>query len=200
MALCADRDFAQRVVDQVLLRSGAISGRWETDDQAIKWFTHFTVLSSRECPASSSEKDALLNQATSAASAALIASVRHLPMQQREAFLLCYGEQLDARQLATAMDCSSAAAANHLSSAWATLKKLSDDDLDSFITILPDMMNNLVPADETVEFQIQRMLARQRKWVWIRRIIKIVGGMVLAVVIVMLAWTAGRIIHGLGFE
>ena len=198
LALCADRDDAERVVEQVITRSGPISGRWETEAEALRWFLHYTVLRSRDCPPclpAAAEKDSLLNAATSAESAAIIAAIRQLPMQQREAFLLHHGEQLEFRQLATAMDCSSAAAANHLVCAVGTLKQLNSGELDDFTNQLPAMMKQLVPADEILEFQIQRMLARQRKWIWTRRVLRAMGWMILAVVVVWVAWTVGRMIH-----
>lgn len=176
LALCGDHDAAQAVVEQVVIRSGRISNRWETVSDADRWFLHYTVLQARESLQVSPERDVLLHSATSAETAALVSAVRQLPIQQREAFLLHHGEELDLRQLSTAMDCSSAAAANHLVSAIATLRKLTaNHELDDFVMQLPGMMRKLVPADDVLEFQIRQLLARRRKWSWLRRLRKWLG-------------------------
>lgn len=200
LALCATRDDAENVVENVLTRSGPLSAKWETDGEAVRWFVHYTVLRTRECPPAETKKDSLWNAANTAESAAVIAALRQLPMQQREAFLLRHGEKLELRQLATAMDCSSAAAANHLAMATATLNKLTSNGLDDFTDELPGLMQKLVPPDEELEIQIQHMLARQKKWIWTRRILRAVGWMLLAVIIVCLAWILGRMIHGSQFD
>ena len=60
---------------------------------------------------------------------AFVRAVRGLPEQQAEAYLLYHGERLNERLLGVAMDCSAAAAANHLQAATDALTAMSGGDL-----------------------------------------------------------------------
>ena len=177
-------------------RSGAASNRWETAAEADRWFIHYTVLQTREHHTATSINDALLEQAGTPQAAAIVSAIRQLPVQQREAFLLHHGEQLELRQLATAMDCSSAATANHLTSALTTLRSLCAGQLDEFTRQLPAMMQQLTPTDQQAEFQIRRILSRRQRWVWFRRIRKWTAWLLLAVAVAVGAFVLRRIRFG----
>lgn len=167
LALCQNRDVGLAVVTRVLGQSGVVVDRWETDEEADRWFLRFTVLCSRGQP--DGRIDALFLSAQEEMWKAIILAIRHLPMQQREAYLLCHGEGLDLRQLATAMDCSSSAAAKHLSAAEGALKPIAGDRLEGFALGLPALMAGLVPAPQVLEVEVSRVLRKRRRRIWIRR-------------------------------
>jgi DNA-directed RNA polymerase specialized sigma24 family protein len=206
LALCGDRASAEAVVEKVLRMSGKISPRWETDEDARRWFMHYTVLSCRatnaenkntgselprgarptaEPPGSSSYlssgvtgNEALLSLVTHPDSIAILRAIRQLPTQQREAFLLHHGEEMDLRQMATAMDCSSAAAANHLVGAVKSLKELHLVGIGEFTARLPALLRQLVPQDDALDAHLQNLIAkrwrRNRIWriiIWVAWII-----------------------------
>lgn len=174
LALCGNRPTAETVVEKVLRQSAAIFKRWKTDEEASRWFLHYTVLLSRNAKSPTGE-DLLLSAATDSESAETIKALRKLPMQQREAFLLHHGEALDLRQLATAMDCSSAAAANHLVGAAKSLEQLCPLGIGDFTTQLPGLLRQLLPPSDALNVDLDRILAEQRRkefiamairWLW----------------------------------
>ena len=196
-ALCGDQEAALSVVENVIIRSGPISPRWETADQATRWFLHYTVLLTRQCAAGQAQHDALLHAAGTSALARFIVAIRNLPQQQREAFLLHHGERLDLRQVATTMDCSSAAAANHLVMATASLNHLGPAEMARFTAELPGMMQKLVPGDHHVGFEVQRILQIESRRRWTRRLLlALLWGMV-AIILLVLAGLAWRFHAGL---
>ena len=81
---------------------------------------------------------------------AFIRALRTLPMQQREAYILNHGEKLDVRGLAIAMDCSQAAAANHLREATAALMAYGGDFFPTFTAHLTQTYDRLSPAEELI--------------------------------------------------
>ena len=93
--------------------------------EPFRWCQHHTVLVARRFSKRQPEvsRDPLVRnaQTDNAYYASFIRAVRTLPMQQREAFILTHGEEWDTRNLATAMDCSTEAAAVHLKEATRTL-------------------------------------------------------------------------------
>jgi DNA-directed RNA polymerase specialized sigma24 family protein len=194
-ALCATRSGAENVVEKVLLRSGLHSTRWSDDNDAQRWLVHYTVLISREYSAASLDQDILLNSATSPACAAVIAALRQLPRQQCEAYLLYYGEKFELRQLATAMDCSSAAAANHLSTAASTLNLLTANLLDEFNQALPLLMQMLVPPCEILELEIRQLLGRRRKWARVCWLLKLLALLLLVSFLLVAALTGWRMVR-----
>ena len=216
LALCGNRRVAETVVEKVLRRSVGISKRWETDEDAERWFMHYTVLLCRATnnentdagsevsrragyfdarPGSSAYlrtgvagNEALLSLVTDADSIAILMAVRQLPTQQREAFLLHHGEAMDLRQMATAMDCSSAAAANHLVAAVKALKEYSLAGIGDFTARLPGLLRQLVPPAEALDIRVQQVVAKQRRRAWVRRIVDCALTVVLIAAIACLAW------------
>jgi DNA-directed RNA polymerase specialized sigma24 family protein len=167
LSLCQDRNVGLAVVKKVLARSGVMFDRWETDQDADRWFLRYTVLCSRG--QESGREDSLFAMADDPAWKGIILAMRHLPMQQREAYLLHHGEGLELRQLATAMDCSSSAAANHLSAAENALRPIAGDRLAGFAMGLPGVMAGLGPAQESLEVEVSRVIRKRRRRMWIRR-------------------------------
>jgi DNA-directed RNA polymerase specialized sigma24 family protein len=160
-ALCGQASAAQSVIDRVFSRALPAMPSWRDDTAADRWFYHFTVLESRrhqtEDPAS---PDALLAQAADPAYLAFIRAVRSLPVQQREAILLTYGERLNPRYLSVAMDCSGEAASNHLREATAHLLAMTGGQLEPQLESLARSYRHLAPPAEVARPFIQRRLSR----------------------------------------
>jgi DNA-directed RNA polymerase specialized sigma24 family protein len=162
IALCGDERRAEMVVQKVLRQSQSAANRWETDLDSERWFLHYTVLLSRERGSQVGDDDLLVRTIDDPAMALVMKAVRQLPMQQREAFLLHHGEMLDLHQLATAMDCSTAAAANHLVAAAQSLKAQNLTDIGNFTAQLPAMLRRLAPPEDQLEQIAQRTITTQR--------------------------------------
>jgi DNA-directed RNA polymerase specialized sigma24 family protein len=163
LVLCGDRSATEQVVKKVILQSGQAARKWETPDDAQRWLMHYTVLLSRAVQTPGN--DTLLESATDPDEIAVIQAIRQLPTQQREAFVLHHGEAMELRQLATAMDCSTTAAANHLVAAVGALKGQNLIGLGDFTTNLPGRIEKLLPPPQLLETSLEdAMLASDRLW------------------------------------
>ena len=109
VGLCGGADAAAAVARRVLDRATVIGPRWTSDEAAGRWFLRFTVLAAREVDGRGGTEAGL-------------AWLAPLPGQQREAIVLRHGLGLDLHRVAAAMDCSSAAASNHLVAATVALR------------------------------------------------------------------------------
>ena len=190
MALCGDASTANKVARRVLRRASAMFKTWETDDDAARWFARFTVLNARGYIASNPKRDALLVVTNDPQIIAAVYAVRQLPMQQREAFLLHHGQGMELRQMATTMDCSSAAAATHLSAAGKALRVLVPTGLTEFTSSLPSMLEQLVPPPGELEIQIQKVIHKRRLSAIVRFAVLWPAGLILVAAI---AWEGYRI-------
>ncbi len=95
-------------------------------------------------------------------------------MQQREAFLLHHGLEMELRELATAMDCSSGAAANHLVAAATSLRASGlemGESLSDYTAGLPARIAALVPPRQQIKLEIDQQLQSIRRRRMIRRAI-----------------------------
>jgi DNA-directed RNA polymerase specialized sigma24 family protein len=190
IALCESRHSGMAVVARVFAHSGVLFERWESQDEADRWFLRYTVLCSRDQKSAEHQDNALISVANTPACRAAILSVWHLPMQQREAFLLHHGENLDLRQLAMAMDCSSSAAKNHLAAAEKSFRAVLGDDWPDFMADLPGLMQQLLPSAEIMEVEINAVIRRRRKMLWIQRW---VVTLTKCIAIALLGWAVWKI-------
>ena len=133
--LIGGEDRARPVVRQVMTQSLAAAPGWDHDDAPPRWFRHRALLAAREAaPAKPPRDDVLVNRGPSdPVFAAFVHALRKLDSQPREAFLLTHGEGFDLRQLATAMDCSTEAAAVHLRAATTTLQAFAAADFADLV-------------------------------------------------------------------
>jgi hypothetical protein len=169
LSLCQNRDVGLAVVRKVVGQSGVVFDRWDTDEEADRWFLRYTVLCSRGRASGGPQDDALFAATDEAVWKGIILAIRHLPMQQREAFLLHHGEGLELRQLATAMDCSSSAAGNHLAAAENSLQPIAGDRLVDFMAGLPGLIKELSPSPQMLEVEVNQVIRKRRRVRWIRR-------------------------------
>jgi hypothetical protein len=148
VGLCGRADRAAVVARRVLDRATVLAPRWTSGEAAERWFLRFTVLASRELTGGRSGTEAGL------------AWLAPLPGQQREAVVLRHGLGLDLHRVAAAMDCSSAAATNHL--VMATLALRGAGPVEAWTAALPDRLSAIVPPPAVVSGDVARAVARRR--------------------------------------
>jgi len=160
---------------------------------AQRWFYHFTVLVSRRGrkhePAA--EQDTLVAHSgeVSAAYVAFVRGLRALPFQQREAYLLTFGEQLLYRDVATAMDCSIAAVEVHMGVAQQTLLSMTGDGYEKMKDRLIRAWTNLSPREEAIHPSVRGLIKRA---MWPRRIKRILKIAVTLIIVAALAYGGWR--------
>ena len=172
-ALTGRQDVARGVVRFVIGRAFHAIPSWKDQGAPQRWFSHHTVLTTRRARKYQPDPQSdLLVQVCSEQSAGYIAfirAIRHLPFQQREAFLLHHGENWGLRQLGVAMDCSTEAAGNHLRVATEALQQVAESQLQQFIPALVAAYGKLSPAEELMLPQVRSYVARH---IWPRRILR----------------------------
>jgi DNA-directed RNA polymerase specialized sigma24 family protein len=163
---------------------------------AQRWFYHFTVLISRRGRKHEpkAEQDTLVSHSgeVSAAYVAFVRGLRALPFQQREAYLLTFGEQLLYRDVATAMDCSIAAVEVHLQVAQQTLRAMTGDGYEKMKERLVRAWTNLSPREEMVHPSVRGLIKRL---MWPRRIKRILKIGLTLIILAALAFVGWRFRH-----
>ncbi len=178
-ALSGRADVGRAVVDR-MLRTGLEKTFSRKESPPPRWFEHHTVLTTRRAlrhqPSPAQDTLVTASPLKTPGYVAFIRSVRALPYQQREAFILHHAGAFEPRRLAVAMDCSTQAAANHLSAAETTLRDLSEMPYDSHIgamakayaNLLPDADIHLPPIRRTIRARlVRRRLFRLAIWLLI---------------------------------
>jgi DNA-directed RNA polymerase specialized sigma24 family protein len=178
----------------VLMQAVRFARTWDDPAKVERWFYHHTIQSTRPFADRPPEplKDALLpdGAASGPQAIAFVRALRSLPAQQREAFLLTHGEQLDPRPVATAMDCSLDASANHLVVATRTLKGIGGADYPRLELAVATAYASLTPAgDETLPL----VRSAIRRSVWPPRIKRLVSALVMLVFLGALACAAWKV-------
>jgi DNA-directed RNA polymerase specialized sigma24 family protein len=193
-SLCVRPATAKKAVDRVMRSSSRYLPDWKSAQAADNWFLHHTILMIREISGTGSPRaaqDYLIQNAANAAPAyiAFVRALRQLPPQQREAFLLSRCEQLEPRKLAIAMDCSTAAAANHLAAATEALKTIAGGGFEAQATMLAGVYASLTPPEEMVIAGVTMATGLARRKRWGNNLKRLFGWLVLA----LLAWTIWRL-------
>jgi DNA-directed RNA polymerase specialized sigma24 family protein len=192
-ALCGRKSASQHVVRAVMKLSIHFLIDWENARDAENWFEHHTVLASRleEPSPVLPQEDCLVQHANgpSPEYVAFVKALRNLTAQQREAFILVRCEQLDPRKVAVAMDCSTAAAANHLIAANQFLSKIVGNHFDALTEKLTGVYASLTPPEKLIVGPISAAVRRATAKRWRKRILRILSLIVLG----LLAWTVWRI-------
>jgi DNA-directed RNA polymerase specialized sigma24 family protein len=172
-ALSGRVDVARGVVRYVMKRSPRAMPGWRADDDLgpQRWFHHHTILTTRRAAKHTPElhDDVFMADASALGPgyAAFIRALRSLPMQQREAFILNHGENLNARFLAVAMDCSVIAATQHLQAANNALLAIAGKDFEPFTHQVVERYKQLTPTEDLAVPHVKTIV---RRWVWPRRI------------------------------
>jgi DNA-directed RNA polymerase specialized sigma24 family protein len=193
--LIGDAGEADRVVDFVLSRGAKLLPAWRRGTMTQNWFYHHTLLAARERAAAKPpprpREDLLVTEAADAGPeyVAFVRALRGLPGQQREAFILHQGEMMNARSLGITMDCSSAAAENHLNAANATLAAIAGSSLGSFQAALSQAYARLAPPSESVGPAVGPYARSYTRPLRLRRVVR---RAILVALLVALAWGAGH--------
>jgi DNA-directed RNA polymerase specialized sigma24 family protein len=160
--------------------------------EAQRWFYHFTVLVSRrgQKHEPKAEQDTLVDHSgeVSAAYVAFVRGLRALPFQQREAYLLHFGEQLLYRDVATAMDCSIAAVEVHLAGGQQILRSMTGDGYEKMKDRLMRAWQNLSPREEAIHPSVRHLIKRLMWPRRLRRILMIAAAVVILVALAYAAW------------
>ena len=189
----------RQVVHDVIRRSLRVLPKWRTGIVPENWFYHHTLLSAREFLARPPDpkQDLLVTAAPSrdpaggdapptgeialawvgpdeASYVAFIRALRNLPVQQAEAFILHHGERLNERLLGVAMDCSVAAAANHLGAATLALNAVTAGRTDTFAQTMSRAYRALTPPPAEIRPVARKYVARAARPRLLRRIFRII--------------------------
>ncbi len=161
LAMCGREDVGRATVRTVLRQSLKILPSWRNAGDASNWFLHHTILSARDKGRRPIEApgDCLVQRFNHPTTEyiAFVRALRHLDPQQQEAFMLARGEQLDNRHVAVAMDCSMAAAANHLAAATKSLSAIAGDVFELQATALAGVYASLTPPEEMILDDVSAM-------------------------------------------
>lgn len=193
-------DVGRGVTRFVMKRALHTLPAWKDDDAPQRWFLHHTILTTRRArkhqPGSSN--DVLIGdpQKASPEYVAFIRALRSLPFQQREAFVLRHGELLNERYSAVAMDCSVIAAANHLKAAADALGKISSGRFDDFTAEMSRIYRAQSPDQALTIPKLRRTI---RRYVWPRKLMRIVGWIIILIFLAAIAWIGWKIWPNLEF-
>lgn len=192
VGLTGDVPAGGRVTRRIMRRSIDYMPRWTHEGDPQRWFSHHTVLAARREGGRMPDPmgDALVAGAEGAPSpqyVAFIRALRGLSVQQREAIILNDGEQLDARALAVAMDCSTEAASNHLAVGRRELLPAAGEDLNRLLVTMRGAYHSLTPTEEMALPLIRRVV---RRAVWPRRVWRLMRAAIVLGVLGAAAWAA----------
>lgn len=163
--LCGREDVALKVIERIMRQAVERVPEWRDVETAERWFYHHTILAARETAETQKpepDKDLLVKLCDSPTPAyvAFIRAIRNLPVQQREAFILHHGEDLNTRHMATAMDCSTKAAEMHLDAAHEALEPIAGDAFVALRERLTRAYAAMTPADAVVRPTVRPYVAR----------------------------------------
>jgi DNA-directed RNA polymerase specialized sigma24 family protein len=181
----------------VMQRSLKVLHNWKDETAPTRWFLHHTVLTTRRTQKHQPDLNNdifLRGMHSDAPYLAFVRGLRGLPMQQREAFIVTNCEKLDIRSLAVAMDCSTAAAANHLQVATDQLIQLCTSEFDRHLHTMARTYRTLTPEEELSLKDIRRNVRRMiLPWI-IGNAIKFVLSIALLVGMVWGSWWLWRVV------
>jgi len=178
--LAGREDVARGIIRFVASHAPRQMPRWKDPEAPDRWFYHHTVLTARRASRHRPEpmRDLLLGRhGGDARYVAFIRALRELPIQQREAFILHYGEQLDIRRMAIAMDCSTQAAELHLRTGDAALRALAGKEFAAMTARLREVYRAMAPTEDAMGPAVRMIVARS---LWARRLWRLVKWLLLA--------------------
>jgi DNA-directed RNA polymerase specialized sigma24 family protein len=181
------RGIVQFMMKQALYRLE----QWRDAEEAKRWAQHHTVLTGRRAAhhEPSIKGDVLIGKHAEVAYVAFIRALRGLPVQQREAFILHYGEKLNLRETAVAMDCSTSATELHLKLAQGALAPIAGEAFAGMRERMVEAYEALTPGLEAYRPTIRKVVERA---VWPRRVARLVKMAVAAGVIAGVVWAWRR--------
>lgn len=191
--LSGREDVGHGVVRFVINHSLQQLGQLRDAAEARRWYYHFTVLVSRRGrkhePKAADDTLVAHSGEKSAEYVAFVRGLRALPFQQREAYLLTFGEQLLYRDVATSMDCSIAAVEVHLAGAQQTLRALAGGGYEKMKERMTRAWGNLSPREEAIHPSVKGLIGRL---MWPRRLKRIAKLIVALAIVAGIAYAAWR--------
>lgn len=189
--LCGRSDVGRRVVKQVMKASLRQMPTWGTEGEPERWFDHHTILLWRRVSAypPQGRDDVLVSGAADATPSylAFVRSLRQLPVQQREAFLLHVGEDYDIRRIGIAMDCSREAAGNHLAAATAALEAMCGGKQE-VRTYTQTIRGAWRAEDVRPQIVLPALRRSVRRHVWGRRVRRGIKLLLVLIIVALIAW------------
>src|SRR5437773_2179682 len=171
--LSGREDVAEGVVRFVMTRSVVMVPKWRDETVAERWFLHHTVLTVRRAApayAPTATGDELVDS-PDPGYVAFVRAVRGLPVQQREAIVLHFGEHLNQRYMGVAMDCSTDAAQAHLEAARGALRAVTAGHFDPMIARLSHVYVTLGPKAPDLMPAVRRWVKRGLRPHRLRRLV-----------------------------
>lgn len=152
LAICGREDVARGVLRFVFAKGVTQYATWNDAAAPARWFYHHALLTARRAEqhqADAANDPLCKGREKDLPYLAMVRAIRQLTRQQAEAVILHYGEGLELRPLAIAMDCSTTAANTHLQGALGTLNAMAGGDATPLLEKLREQHQTLsLPADE----------------------------------------------------
>jgi RNA polymerase sigma-70 factor (ECF subfamily) len=188
--LSGREDVAEGVVRFVMLRAVKMVPRWRDDTAAERWFLHHTLLTARRAAAHQPtvQSDLLATGGGDARFTAFVRAVRQLPQQQREAVILHYGERFNSRYMSVAMDCSTAAAENHLQAGTAALRAVTGAEFEPLVERMAAVYAHLGPSAQDVPPAVGRWVGRGLRPHRLRIVLRLVILVVILATLAVVGW------------
>lgn len=195
-ALSGRWDVGRGIARFVLHRSVKMMPRWGAETEPVNWYNRFTIQVSRRSAHHQPKpgKDVLIEQALEPQTEykAFVSALRQLDQQQREAFLLRYGEKLSSRSIALAMDCSTEAADNHLRVAEQALRLVAGGGFDASVNKFADAFAHLTPEADDLVPSVKSVVFRR---VWLRKWVRRIVTLFLLAILTGLLWGGWKLYH-----
>lgn len=190
LGLSGRTDVGRGITRFVMKQAVARVPRFRDADAAGRWFHHHTVLVARRAVrhAPSPQEDVLTAVGQPPPYTAFIRALRSLPLQQREAFILYHGEELDLRNLAIAMDCSTRAAGLHLQAAEQALRPMAQDDYEVRVREMRAAYAKLVPEEDALLPTVRSVVGRSLLSRRIGRLVKLIALVLILAAAAYAAW------------
>ena len=178
-ALTGRTGAARQVMHGVLRRGLRVMQGWRVGTVPENWFYHHTLLSARDFGRRPPDprEDLLVAAAGEAAHdpfyVAFVKTLRNLPPQQSEAFILHHGEKLNDRLLGVAMDCSTNAAHTHLAAATQALASASGPGMGVLTSTLGKAYHALTPPQTAIAPIARRYVRHNLRPRLLRRLVRL---------------------------
>jgi hypothetical protein len=119
---------------------------------------------------------------------AFVRALRQLPIQQREAILLHFGERFNSRFLGIAMDCSTDAAQTHLEAATGALRTIAGADFGALVDRLSNVYAHLGPPVDAVAPAVGRWVGKGLRPHRFRRALRLLVAVAVIAALVYAGW------------
>lgn len=186
-----------RVVRHIVRRGLKMLPKFRDEGEPQRWFLHHTILACRRETAVGDD-DVLVTCDASPTPAyrAFVKAIRALPRQQAEALILHHGESFNLRYIAVAMDCSTAAAQQHLDAGTTTLRQIAGEQLEPLLLRVRLAYRHLTPSAGVQVPQVGQLV---RRHVWPRRLWRVARALLVLAAAGAVAWMLWKIVPNIEY-